>query len=127
MDVAIGLPNTVEGVDRDSLLEWARRAESRGFSSLGTLDRLVYPGWDALVSLAAAASVTERIGLLTDILIVPWRNNAALVAKQAASVDALSGGRLTLGVAIGAREDDYSASGVPTGGRGIASTRTCGR
>jgi alkanesulfonate monooxygenase SsuD/methylene tetrahydromethanopterin reductase-like flavin-dependent oxidoreductase (luciferase family) len=118
MDIGIGLPSTVPGVDRESLLEWARRAEARGFSTLGALDRLVYPGYEALIALGAAAAVTERIRLTTDILIVPYRANAALLAKQAATVDALSGGRLVLGVAIGARDDDYQASGVPTSGRG---------
>jgi alkanesulfonate monooxygenase SsuD/methylene tetrahydromethanopterin reductase-like flavin-dependent oxidoreductase (luciferase family) len=118
MNVGIGLPNTVVGVDRDSLLEWSRRGEARGFSSLATLDRLVYPGYDALVTLGAAAAVTERIPLVTDLLNVPWRGNAALVAKQAATVDSLSGGRLTLGVGLGAREDDYEASGVPVNERG---------
>jgi alkanesulfonate monooxygenase SsuD/methylene tetrahydromethanopterin reductase-like flavin-dependent oxidoreductase (luciferase family) len=118
MDIGIGLPATIPGVDRQSLLEWARRAEARGFSTLGTLDRLVYPNYEPLIALAAAAAVTERIRLTTDILIVPWRANAALLAKQTATVDALSGGRLVLGVATGARDDDYEASGVPMSGRG---------
>ena len=64
MDVAIGLPATIPGVERDQLLEWARRAEARGFSSLATLDRIVYPNYEPLIALAAAAAVTERIGLL---------------------------------------------------------------
>jgi alkanesulfonate monooxygenase SsuD/methylene tetrahydromethanopterin reductase-like flavin-dependent oxidoreductase (luciferase family) len=118
MDIGIGLPSTVPGVERESLLEWARRAEARSFSTLGVLDRLAYPGYEALIALAATAAVTERIRLTTDILIVPYRANAALLAKQTATVDALSGGRLVLGVAIGARDDDYEASGVPTTGRG---------
>ena len=42
MDIGIGLPATIAGVTREQLLEWARRAEARGFSSLGTIDRLVY-------------------------------------------------------------------------------------
>jgi alkanesulfonate monooxygenase SsuD/methylene tetrahydromethanopterin reductase-like flavin-dependent oxidoreductase (luciferase family) len=116
MDIAIGLPAMIPGVDRDALLGWARRAEERGFSSLGTLDRLVYPNYEPLVALGAAAAVTERIRLLTDVLLVPWRNNAALLAKQAATIDSLSGGRLTLGVAMGRREDDYAASEVPMDG-----------
>ena len=124
MDIAIGLPSVVPGVDRDSLLEWARRAEARGFSSLGTIDRLVYPNYEPLTALAAAAAVTERIRLFTDILLVPWRNNPALVAKQAATVDSISGGRLTLGVGIGGREDDYAMSGVPLNERGNAGARS---
>jgi alkanesulfonate monooxygenase SsuD/methylene tetrahydromethanopterin reductase-like flavin-dependent oxidoreductase (luciferase family) len=118
MDIGIGLPSVVPGVDRDALLEWSRRAEARGFSSLGTIDRLVYPNYEPLTALAAAAAVTERIRLFTDVLLVPWRNNASLLAKQAATLDSLSGGRLTLGVGLGGRPDDYAASGVPMTNRG---------
>jgi alkanesulfonate monooxygenase SsuD/methylene tetrahydromethanopterin reductase-like flavin-dependent oxidoreductase (luciferase family) len=118
MEIGIGLPNTVPGVDRDSTLEFARRAEARGFSSLGTIDRLAYSNYESLIALAAAAAVTERIRLLTDILIAPYRANAALLAKQAATIDALSGGRLTLGVGVGGREDDYAVSGVDFQTRG---------
>jgi alkanesulfonate monooxygenase SsuD/methylene tetrahydromethanopterin reductase-like flavin-dependent oxidoreductase (luciferase family) len=116
--VGIGLPTTIPGVQRGQVLEWARRAESAGFSTLGTLDRLVYPNLEPLVALGGVAAVTERIGLMTAVLLVPWRQNAALIAKQAATVHALSEGRLTLGVGLGSRDDDYEASGVPTKARG---------
>ena len=62
--------------------------------------------------------MTERIGLTTAIMIAPFRLNAALIAKQAATVHHLSGGRLTLGVAVGGREDDYEASGADFHRRG---------
>jgi alkanesulfonate monooxygenase SsuD/methylene tetrahydromethanopterin reductase-like flavin-dependent oxidoreductase (luciferase family) len=117
MDVGIGLPNTVIGVDRSGILDWARRAEDAGFSSLGTIDRIAYPNFEPLISLAAAASVTERIRLVTDILIAPLRP-AALLAKQAATIDQISGGRLTLGLAVGGREDDFEAVGVDFKSRG---------
>jgi len=118
MDVGIGLPATIPGVQREHVLDWARRAEARGFSSLGTIDRIVYGNYEPLIALAAAAAVTERIRLATTILIAPYRANAALLAKQAATVDHLSGGRLVLGMAVGGREDDYEASGVPFNTRG---------
>jgi alkanesulfonate monooxygenase SsuD/methylene tetrahydromethanopterin reductase-like flavin-dependent oxidoreductase (luciferase family) len=118
MDVGIGLPATIPNVERGQLLEWARRAEARGFSSLGTIDRLVYGNYEPLIALAAAAAVTERIRLATTILIGPFRANAALVAKQAATLDHLSNGRLVLGVAVGGREDDYEASGIDFHSRG---------
>jgi alkanesulfonate monooxygenase SsuD/methylene tetrahydromethanopterin reductase-like flavin-dependent oxidoreductase (luciferase family) len=117
MHVGIGLPNAVRGVERAGILEWARRAEQAGFSSLGTIDRLVYLNYESLVALAAAAAVTERIRLVTDILIAPLRSTA-LLAKQTATIDALSGGRLTLGIAPGGREDDFQASGVDFHRRG---------
>src|SRR3954451_15450460 len=112
MDIGIGLPNAVAGVGREGIVEWARRAEAAGFSSLGTIDRIAYGNYESLIALAAAAAVTERIRLLTDILIVPYRANAALLAKQAATIDHLSNGRLTLGLSVGGREDDYEVSGV---------------
>jgi alkanesulfonate monooxygenase SsuD/methylene tetrahydromethanopterin reductase-like flavin-dependent oxidoreductase (luciferase family) len=118
MNVGIGLPSTIPGIDRDTLLAWARRAEERGFSSLGVLDRIVYPNYDPLIALAAAATVTERIRLTSDIILGPVRGNGAVLAKQAATIDSLSGGRLTLGIALGAREDDYAATGTPWKGRG---------
>jgi alkanesulfonate monooxygenase SsuD/methylene tetrahydromethanopterin reductase-like flavin-dependent oxidoreductase (luciferase family) len=120
VEIAIGLPNMVPGVDGKSLTEFARRADRRGFSSLGALDRLAYSGYDPLLSLAAAAAVTERIRLATAILIAPYRPNATALAKEAATLDNLSGGRLTFGVAIGWREDDYEVSGIPYKGRGKA-------
>jgi alkanesulfonate monooxygenase SsuD/methylene tetrahydromethanopterin reductase-like flavin-dependent oxidoreductase (luciferase family) len=118
MDVGIGLPSMIPGVTRDELVEWARRAEAAGFSSLATLDRLVYPNLEPLVALGVAAVVTERIRLTTDVVLVPWRANAALIAKQALTVHGPSGGRLVLGAAVGGRDDDYEVSGVPFEERG---------
>jgi alkanesulfonate monooxygenase SsuD/methylene tetrahydromethanopterin reductase-like flavin-dependent oxidoreductase (luciferase family) len=118
MDVGIGLPNAVTGTSGDELVEWARRAEARGFSTLGTIDRLAFSNYEPLTALAAAAAVTERIGLTTAVLLAPLRVNAAALAKQALSVHALSSGRLTLGIGLGARDDDYELSGVEMRGRG---------
>jgi alkanesulfonate monooxygenase SsuD/methylene tetrahydromethanopterin reductase-like flavin-dependent oxidoreductase (luciferase family) len=123
MEVGIGLPNAVPGLDGKSLVEFARRADQRGFSSLGTIDRLVYTNYEPLLALAAVAAATERIRLATTILITPYRPNSALLAKQALTLDHLSGGRLTLGVGIGGREDDYTASGIPMKGRGAVLER----
>lgn len=118
MDVGIGLPNAVPGASGEQLTEWARRADARGFSSLGTIDRVVYDNYEPLTALAAAAAVTERIELATTVLLAPLRTNPVELAKQALSVNALSNGRLTLGVGLGAREDDYEVSEVELAGRG---------
>ena len=118
MDVAIGLPNAVPGTTGGELIEWARRADARGFSSLGTIDRIVYENYEPLTVLAAAAAVTERIGLCTSVLLGPLRVNAVELAKQALSVHALSGGRFTLGIGLGGRDDDYEVSGIELDGRG---------
>jgi alkanesulfonate monooxygenase SsuD/methylene tetrahydromethanopterin reductase-like flavin-dependent oxidoreductase (luciferase family) len=118
MDVGVALPNAIPGATGAQLTEWARRAEARGFSSLGTIDRIAYDNYEPLTALAAAAAVTETIGLATTVLLVPLRTNTVELAKQALSVHALSDGRLTLGVGLGAREDDYEVSGVELRGRG---------
>jgi alkanesulfonate monooxygenase SsuD/methylene tetrahydromethanopterin reductase-like flavin-dependent oxidoreductase (luciferase family) len=118
VEVGIGLPTTVPNTEGNTLLEWARRAEEAGFSTLGTIGRLVYPNYDDLIALSAAAAVTERIRLTTSILIAPLHANTALLAKQTASLDRLSGGRLVLAVGLGGRDDDYEASGLPTTDRG---------
>jgi alkanesulfonate monooxygenase SsuD/methylene tetrahydromethanopterin reductase-like flavin-dependent oxidoreductase (luciferase family) len=112
MRISIGLPATIPGTEGKRILDWAKKVDSGPFSSLGILDRLVFPNYEALITLAAVAGATQRVRLTTTVLLAPLRNTA-LLAKQAASLDALSGGRLTLGLGIGAREDDYLAASVP--------------
>jgi alkanesulfonate monooxygenase SsuD/methylene tetrahydromethanopterin reductase-like flavin-dependent oxidoreductase (luciferase family) len=109
MKIGIGLPATIPGASPALILDWARKADAGPFSSLGTVDRVVYTNYEPLITLATAAAVTRRIGLMTTILLAPLRN-AGILAKQAASLDALSGGRLSLGMAVGRREDDYRAA-----------------
>lgn len=109
MKVGVGLPNAVPGAPPGRIVEWAARADDGPFASLGTVDRVQYDNVEPMVSLAAAAAVTTRVELVTCILIAPLRERSTL-AKQAISLDALSGGRFTLGMAIGARGDDYEVN-----------------
>lgn len=111
MKLAIGLPATIPNTPADLVLEWARRAEAAGFSSLGIIDRLVYPNYEPMMTLAAVSAVTKRIRLMTTILVAPLRG-AGVLAKEAATLDRLSSGRFTLGMGIGGREDDSLAAGV---------------
>ena len=117
MKIGIGLPSTNPSVRGQLILDWARKAEAGPFSSLSVLDRLVYPNYEPLMTLAAVAAVTQRVRLVTSVLLAPLRN-PAMLAKQTASIDALSGGRLTLGLGIGSREDDFKAAGVLMSQRG---------
>lgn len=117
MDIGVGLPATLPSATADAVVDWARRADDGPFASVGCLDRTLYDAYDPIVALTAAAAVTERVRLVTSILIAPLRETATL-AKQVASLDALSGGRLTLGVSIGARGDDYEVNDFAKGSRG---------
>jgi alkanesulfonate monooxygenase SsuD/methylene tetrahydromethanopterin reductase-like flavin-dependent oxidoreductase (luciferase family) len=112
MRVGVWMPNAMPfGLERDFFLDWVRLADQAGFDTLSTLDRPNYDMWDPPTSLAAAAAVTERIRLATTTLPLPNRNEV-LVAKQAAVIDRLSAGRLTLGVSLGSRPDDYQVLGA---------------
>ena len=116
MQIGIGLPNQLRNVRADVIPEWASRAEKAGFSSLGTIGRIAWPGVMDTVALATAAGATRTIGLLTNVLIAPvWP--PVLVAKETASIDGVSGGRLTLGIGLGGREDDFVVEGL--GPRGV--------
>ena len=121
MRIGVGLPTSTPPLGTrhrgPELLAWATRAEEGPFTSLGVTDRLVYDCTDPFVALTAAAAVTSRLRLVTMVAIGPIRP-AALLAAQAASLDALSEGRLTLGVSLGARPDDYDAVGASWRHRG---------
>jgi alkanesulfonate monooxygenase SsuD/methylene tetrahydromethanopterin reductase-like flavin-dependent oxidoreductase (luciferase family) len=117
MNVGVGLPTTTPGADGSLVVEWAKRADTGPFSTLAVLDRVAYDSLDPFVALAAAAGVTTRVRLATMIAVAPLRSTA-LLAKEAASLHALSGQRLTLGLAIGARIEDYEAAGVDHRARG---------
>lgn len=118
MDIGIGLPANLPGTAPDDLLTWARLADKSGFASLAVIDRVVYDNYEPLITLAAAAAVTTDINLITSVLLAPVRMNAALLAKQVATVTRISGGRLVLGLAPGGREDDYEVSHVSFATRG---------
>ena len=117
MEIGIAFPKVMPLGKGDRVIEWAIRADEGPFSSLALIDRLVYNNYDPLAVLAAAAAVTERIRLMPTVLVMPLRN-AAIVAKQAATIDAISGGRFVLGLGVGSRPDDFAAANVSMRGRG---------
>lgn len=117
MRIGIGLPAAVPGTDMTSLGQWAADGERAGFAAVGVIDRLVYDNLEPLTALAAAAARTERVELITTVLNVGWRNNAVLLAKQIASVERISGGRLTAGLGLGGWPEDYTASQAPQTGK----------
>jgi alkanesulfonate monooxygenase SsuD/methylene tetrahydromethanopterin reductase-like flavin-dependent oxidoreductase (luciferase family) len=118
MDLGVGLPSTISSATGRDILDWAREADTAGFSCLGTIDRVVYGNHETIPTLAAAAAVTSRVRLHPAIMIAPFRGNGTLLAKQLATVDSISGGRLTVGIAVGGRPDDFEATGSDFEGRG---------
>ncbi len=117
MRIALGLPSRIAGASGELMLEWITRAEQGPFSSLAVTDRVVSGALEPLIVLGIAAGATKRIRLMTSVVIGPARETT-LLARQAASIDTLSAGRLTLGIGIGVRDNDYSATGFDFHRRG---------
>ena len=101
----------VVGLDRATLLDWMRGVDAGPFSTLGLGERIAYPNQELMTTLAAAAAVTERVGVMATVSVLPM-HSAVLVAKQSATIDVLSHGRFTLGVGVGGRDEDYRALGA---------------
>jgi len=139
MRFGIVFANTGPCADPDGAMAFARAAESAGFESLWTVEHVVVPAGyestypydrsgrmpgsddapipDPLVWLAYLASATTTIGLGTGVLIVPQRNPVVL-AKELATLDHLSGGRLLFGAGVGWLEEEFDAIGIPFSERG---------
>lgn len=117
MKIGIGLPNQVRNINPQMISQWAKRSEDAGFSTLGTIGRIAYPGVMDTVALAAAAGATTRIGLMSNVVLgTVWP--APLLAKELASIDGVSGKRLTIGIGIGGRPDDFVVEGLGPKGLG---------
>lgn len=112
MDVGVCLPTIIPDLKPGRAVEWAKKAEELNFRTLAIADRLASVRYECLIGLAAAAAVTERARLLTAIMIAPLQPNPIYLAKQAASIDHISNGRLSLGFAPGGRAEDYEMSGM---------------
>jgi alkanesulfonate monooxygenase SsuD/methylene tetrahydromethanopterin reductase-like flavin-dependent oxidoreductase (luciferase family) len=119
MDIGIGLPNALAGVRGRELVDWAAVADERGFSVLGTIGRIVYHTHEEMIVAAAAAAATERIHMMSTVMIAPPRE-PALLAKQAATLDHIAEGRFRLGMGTGWRADDYAVMGASFDDRGAA-------
>jgi len=102
----------------EAYAEFYRQVEALGLDAVWTEDRIFHAAnmLDPLMLLAGAAASTRRIQLGTAVLVLTLRN-AAVLARQVATLHHLSGGRLALGVSLGGRPEEYAAAGVPMGRR----------
>lgn len=117
MRVGVCFPMTMDVMrQRERFIDFCRAAESGGLSTIALGDRIAYRNQDPLIALAMACGVTSRIGLMTSVLALPARNTG-IIAKEAASLDVLSGGRFTLGVGISSRPDDFRVLDMEWKGR----------
>jgi probable F420-dependent oxidoreductase len=119
MRVGIQLPEVERVVRRDELGAIARAAEERGFDSLWVGDHLLYRGdrpergpWDCWATLAWLAGITERVELGPLVACAAF-HPPGILARQAAAIDELSGGRLVLGIGAGWNELEFNAFGLP--------------
>src|SRR5438128_993134 len=127
MNFGVWLPNCRHLATPDIIRGAAVRAEQLGYDSVWVSDHVVVPHanivnfgetvFDPLVTLAVVAGATRRVRLGTTVLIVPYRN-AVVTAKMIASLDALSGGRVVLGIGAGWVGAESAALGVPFAERG---------
>jgi len=129
MDVYVVLPTFGPHLSADAVLESARLSEELGFAGVASTDHMfVPPGpegqpdryeqvYDVLAVLGAVASTTRRLKLMTSVVVLPMRN-PFVVAKQAATLDQFSGGRLILGLGAGYREEEFVNVGADFRTRG---------
>ncbi len=126
MQVGIHLPQFGRAAGAGSIRRAARAAEDLGFADVWVSDHVAVPAaqdypspylYDPLLSLAWAAAATERVGLGTSVLVLP-QHNALAMANSLASLDALSDGRLTVGVGVGWSEAEFVALGQSFHDRG---------
>lgn len=112
MKVSLCLPYMERQYDRSTTLEWCRLADAGPFASLSCGERITSYTQDMRVLLSAAAALTERVRIVPSLYVLPM-HSPVRVAKELATLDVLSGGRVTATLGVGGREHDYRALGAP--------------
>ena len=110
MRIGLSLPTMLGGVNRSTVIDWSRRIEADGYDTIGFGERIAYRNLELFTTLSVAAAVTERVRIASTIVVLPMHSEV-WVAKQTATLDVLSEGRVTLGVGVGGRSEDYEALG----------------
>jgi alkanesulfonate monooxygenase SsuD/methylene tetrahydromethanopterin reductase-like flavin-dependent oxidoreductase (luciferase family) len=112
MKIGMTLPTMVPDLTREHVHEWSRRIDAGPYASLALGERITFPNIEAMVTMTTAAAVTERVELMFTVIVLPMHSEG-LMAKQIATLDVMSNGRVTLGVGTGGREEDFMAVGAP--------------
>ena len=113
MKVGLVLPYFAHDFDRDRILTWAREIDRGPFDTLSSGERLIGSTYEMHSMVSAAAAVTERVRINPALYVLPMRQTA-MTAKQIATLDVISGGRLSITVGIGGWLQDYAALGMST-------------
>jgi len=116
MEIGIALPTMATGFTRSTFVEWCRGIDEGPYSSISAGERITFHNPELLVTTTAAAALTERVQVITNITVLPL-HRPALLAKQLATLDVLAAGRLVVGVGVGGRQQDYRSLDVPFEGR----------
>jgi alkanesulfonate monooxygenase SsuD/methylene tetrahydromethanopterin reductase-like flavin-dependent oxidoreductase (luciferase family) len=112
MEIGIALPTMATGFTRSTFVEWCRGIDEGPYSSVSAGERIAFHNPELLVTTTAAAALTERVQVVTNIVVVPL-HRPSLLAKQLATIDVLAAGRLVVGVGVGGRVQDYRSVDVP--------------
>ena len=104
------MPTMAPRYTRATTLEWAAGIDAGPFSSISCGERITFRNVEMMVTLSAAAALTERVRVFVNLVVAPM-HAPTLVAKELATLDVLCDGRLTVGVGVGGREHDYRAVG----------------
>lgn len=112
MKIGVCLPYMKRGITRKTILDWCRVIDQGPFDSLSCGERITGYTYEMRNILAAAAAVTERVRIIPSLYVLPM-HNAVWAAKEIATLDVLSEGRVTVVVGVGGREADYKAVGAP--------------
>ncbi|MCH2173977.1 LLM class flavin-dependent oxidoreductase [Myxococcota bacterium] len=111
MKIGMNLPVMEPGLDGDLLREWITRIDEGPFSSVALGERIAYTNPECITLIAACAALTRRVRVTTTVIVLPL-HDPVLLAKQLATIDLLCDGRLSVGVGIGGREEDYRCVGA---------------
>jgi alkanesulfonate monooxygenase SsuD/methylene tetrahydromethanopterin reductase-like flavin-dependent oxidoreductase (luciferase family) len=116
VEIGLALPQMTAALDRDRIRAWCRAIDDGPFSSVSAGERITFDNLDGRTLLAAAAALTDRVRIFFNLVVAPW-HPPALLAKELASLDVLSGGRVDVALGVGGRRQDYDALGAPFPGR----------